>query len=150
MNRDLEAENGELASVLIALVEEGNALSEGGQDSRAIPLYLGAWEKLPEPRTRWELFSAWIAGSLFNSYFDSGLYDEAKRWALAAYDARHKDEVTTEGMIEVGKACFALNQLDEAYAWFKQAFEIDGRRAFDDEDPKYLAFYRRSRPAEHQ
>jgi len=142
MNSDLDTENQELAARLTALVEEGNDLSEKDADSRAIPLYLMAWEMLPEPKTRWELFSAWIAGSLFNSHYDSGNYDEAKKWALTAYDARHHDEVTTEGMIEVGKACFALDQLEEAYSWFARAFEIDGRRAFSDEDPRYLVFYR--------
>ncbi|HWX02959.1 hypothetical protein [Collimonas sp.] len=141
MKKDLMELNENLAARLDTLVEKGNELSEDGDNTRAIPIYMEAWGLLPEPKIEWELYSSWIAGSLFNSYFDSANFDEAKQWALKTYDARHKDEVTTEGMNEVGKACYELDQLEEAYSWFKQSFDIDGRRAFSEEDPKYLKFY---------
>ncbi|MCU1784082.1 hypothetical protein NTD80_15095 [Pseudomonas sp. 13B_2.1_Bac1] len=69
---DLSEESPDLDAKICSIVEGGNELDDEGKKTQALAAYIQAWELLPEPKLGWKLLTGWIAGSLYNFYFDNG------------------------------------------------------------------------------
>ena len=64
-------------------------------------------------------------------------------WLQRAREAYGADSAGGTAMCDfvAGRIAFEEGRLDEARAFFDKAVAVTGPRAFDEEDPKYLAFY---------
>ena len=138
--KDLCEENPDLEAKISSIMETGNKLDDEGKKAQALAAYVQAWELLPEPKASWKLLTGWIAGSLYNFYFDSGNFNKAKYWALAALGGS-SSERNTGPLIDLGMVCLELFEENEAYQYFDDAYTVGKDRAFKDRPKKYLDFY---------
>jgi tetratricopeptide (TPR) repeat protein len=122
-----------------AFVEKGNEFHENQKYAEALEQYQNAWQALPEPKFESELAN-WIAACMYSAYFDLADYAEAKKWGEATLRTRGSD-IDTAPLIDLGMVCCELNQLDEAYKYFNDAYNYGKERAFQDRPKKYLEFY---------
>ncbi|WP_255249271.1 hypothetical protein, partial [Enterobacter hormaechei] len=98
---------------------------------------------LPEPKFEWELAN-WIAACMYSACFDLADYAEAKKWGETTLRTRGSD-IDTAPLIDLGMVCYELNQFEEAYKYFNDAYNYGKERAFQDRPKKYLEFYLRKR-----
>ena len=128
---------------ITSLVEKGNELHDNQKYSEALEQYQKAWQALPEPKFKSE-FANWISACMYSAYFDLADYDEAKRWGETTLRTRGSD-IDTAPSIDLGMVCYELNQFDEAYKYFNDAYNYGKERAFQDRPKTYLDFYLRKR-----
>lgn len=138
--KDLSEENPDLEASISSIMETGNELDENGKKPQALAAYEQAWDLLPEPKLGWKLLTGWIAGSLYNFYFDATDFKNAKLWAQAELDGR-SSERNTGPLIDLGMACVELNEEEEAFQHFDAAYAFGKERAFKERPKKYLKFY---------
>ena len=81
---------------------------------------------------------------MYSAYFDLADYAEAKKWGETTLWTRGSD-IDTAPLIDLGMVCYELNQFEEAYKYFNDAYNYGKERAFQDRPKKYLEFYLRKR-----
>ncbi|EAS1760870.1 hypothetical protein BH012_23345 [Salmonella enterica] len=121
------------------IVLEGDKYRHNKDINSALLCYEKAWILVPEPRTSWMMPSYWIASSFFSAYFDKCDYEKAKSWAYVLLEV--KDSIDTGPIVNMGMVCFELEQYDEAYKYFHDAYSYGKKRAFQERPKKYLEFY---------
>lgn len=137
--KELSITNPTLEKEIIEIAEEGNVLHESNLYTAALDHYQEAWEKLPDDK-QWSFLTYWIAGSLYQAYFDMKEYKTAKEWIKISM-AGQTSKIDTGGFMDLGMVCYELEQYDEAYNAFDSSFKIGNRRAFQERQKKYLNFY---------
>lgn len=137
--RELLQINPELEREIIELTEEGIIYHESNLYTIAIDSYQDAWNKLPDNK-QWDYLTYWIAGCLFQAYFDIQEYKTAKEWIRLSI-AGQKSKIDTGGFMDLGMVCYELNQLEEAYLAFDCAFKLGNKHPFKERPKKYLTFY---------
>ena len=137
---DLEEVNSSLAGKLDDDVTNGQELAEGGKNSDAVQIFLNSWNSLPEPKKEWALYSNWISSALCEAFLNQKDFVESLKWAQISLETR-SSEVGTREFIRLGKVCFEMGAFDQSNDWFKMAFDLGGKRAFQGESSKYLKFY---------
>lgn len=138
--KDLFDTQPKLAEKIMSLMTEGNEFDESGQKNEALAAYQKAWELLPDFKLDWDLLTGWISGSLYNYYLDSSDFKLAKHWAEIALKGR-SSEIDTGPIVSLGIACFELDEHEEAYRLFDEAYRYGKSRAFQERPKKYLTFY---------
>ena len=138
--KNLYDENPELAAKIMSTMENGNALDEEERKSEALAAYEKAWELLPPDKLRWDPLSAWVSTSLYNLYFDSSDFRNAKKWARTALESR-SSELDTGPIVNLGMACYELHEEEDAYKHFDAAYSFGKERAFKERPKKYISFY---------
>ena len=121
-----------------ALCAQGDALAEQENYPKAIETYWAAWDLLPEPRTDWEA-STWILTAVGDANF-LGRDFVAGRDNLGS--AMHCPGAIGNPFIHLrlGQCQFELGDLDQAADNLARAYLPEGKRLFENDDPKYLAF----------
>jgi len=137
--KELTTINPRLENEIIELTEEGNIYHESNLYTIAIDTYHDAWNKLPDDK-QWNFLTYWIAGCLFQVYFDIQEYKTAKEWIKISIKGQ-TSKIDTGGFMDLGMVCYELNQLDEAYQAFDGAFKLGNKRPFQEHPKKYLTFY---------
>lgn len=137
--KELSEINTELEKEIIEIVEEGNVFHESNLYTVALDHYQEGWEKLPDDK-QWSFLTYWIAGCLYQVYFDTQEYNKAKDWIKISM-AGQTSKIDTGGFMDLGMVCYELKQYDEAYAAFDSSFKIGNKRAFKERPKKYLDFY---------
>lgn len=137
--RELKELNAILEQEIIEMVEEGNIFHESNLYTVALNHYQEAWQKLPEDK-QWSFLTYWIAGCLYQAYFDMKDYQKAKEWIYISMSGQ-TSKIDTGGFMDLGMVCFELEQFDEAYNAFDSSFKIGNKRAFKERPKKYLDFY---------
>ena len=125
---------------IIERVEKGNILDEKGEYEKALEIYMDEWENFPRDKYNDDL-SLWIASCIFGSYFSLEKYNEAKHWALECLKMKLPDYAIEEFM-RAGEVYFELNEFDEAYSYFKIAYDRGKKRSFQSHDKKYWLFFK--------
>ncbi|WP_242692983.1 hypothetical protein [Enterobacter cloacae] len=97
---------------------------------RALEQYQKAWQALPEPKLEWE-FANWISACMYSAYFDLADYVEAKKWGETTLRTRGSD-IDIAPLIDLGMVCYELNQFEETYKYFNDAYNYGKERAFQD------------------
>ncbi|EGQ5302419.1 TPA: hypothetical protein LUY79_004533 [Enterobacter hormaechei] len=138
-----DLENPKIESEINSFVEQGNEFHDNKKYAVALEQYQKAWQALPEPKLESELAN-WIAACMYSAYFDLADYAEAKKWGEATLRTRGSD-IDTAPLIDLGMVCYELNQFEEAYKYFNDAYNYGKERAFQDRPKKYLEFYLRKR-----
>lgn len=137
--KELNEINPRLEDEIIQIVEEGNIFHESNLYTAALDNYKEAWEKLPDDK-EWSFLTYWIAGCLYQAYFDMKEYKIAKDWIKISM-ASQTSKIDTGGFMDLGMVCYELGQHDEAYTAFDSSFKLGNRRAFKERPTKYLDFY---------
>jgi len=134
-------------------VKTGNNARNGGKNSLNRLIRCVCGKKIgPDPRNfnqrvslgRNDLlirtFPNWISANIFSAYFDLGDYNEAKKWGEMTLQTRGS-EIDTAPSIDLGMVCYELEQFDEAYKYFNDAYSYGKERAFKSRPKKYLEFF---------
>lgn len=137
--KELSELNPELEVDIIKMVEEGNVVHESNLYMNALGIYQDAWEMLPDDK-EWSFLTYWIAGCLYQVYFDMKEYTISKDWIKISM-AGQTSKIDTGGFMDLGMVCYELEQYDEAYTAFDSCFKLGNRRAFKERPKKYLDFY---------
>lgn len=137
--KEIPEENQKLEEIIVSTVEKGNELHDGKSYEEALDEYNKAWGLLPESKLEWEI-SGWIAACIYSAYFDMAVFQEAKKWAEVALQTRGS-VIDTAPLIDLGMVCYALEQYNESYKYFDDAYSYGKARAFKERPKKYLDFY---------
>lgn len=137
--KELSKLNIELEKEIIEIVEDGNVFHESNLYTVALDHYQEGWAKLPDDK-QWDFLTYWIAGCLYQVYFDTKEYKTAKKWIEISM-AGQTSKIDTGGFMDLGMVCYELEQYDEAFTSFDRSFKIGNKRAFQERQKKYLDFY---------
>lgn len=110
---------------------------DDGKLDEAEQLGLKAWDALPEPKLSWDYYANVIPRVLTEFYRDRGQFDEAAEWLTKARVSYGPGRNVTIEFL-AATIDFAKGDLDAAFEEFNRQFERFGKRAFQDEDTKYL------------
>lgn len=144
-----ESQFKEIEKEIISIVEKGNLLYEDKKYLESLEEYKAALrivetaqENYPEyiEQIKDLDFESWIETCFYHTYMDMNKFDYAKEHALSALKTRSADIKTYE-LVNLGMVYYELNQLEEAYSFFSQAYDEGNKRAFRGENKKYLQFY---------
>jgi len=102
----------------------------------ALEQYQKAWQALPDPKFESELTN-WIAACMYSAYFDLADYDEAKKWGEATLRTRGSD-IDTAPLIDLCMVCYELNQFEEVYKYFNDAYNYGNERVIQVRPKKIL------------
>ena len=128
----------DLTKEIFAKWDEACEFEEKGSIKQAEKLYLTTWSMLPAPRESWD-FSWSVAYSIAEFYRDSAQLEEAEKWIKLLFQC-HVPPIDTSSYVLAGQVYYDSDQKDEAYKYLAEAHKRGKRRAFAEEDPKYLDF----------
>ncbi len=137
--KELAVENEKLEEEIVATVEKGNEFHDVKSYECALGEYKKAWELLPDPKLDWEV-AGWISACIYSAYFDMAAFTNAKKWAEIALQTRGS-EIDTAPIMDLGMVCFELEEYDESFKYFEDAYSYGKARAFKERPKKYLDFY---------
>jgi hypothetical protein len=120
------------------LCARGDDQASDGSFSDALRCYWAAWDLHPEPRTNWEA-ATWILAAIGDANFLAGDYS-AGRDNLAT--AMHCPNAIGNPFLHLrlGQCQFELGNLERAADELARAFLLEGKRIFEQDNPKYLEF----------
>ena len=120
------------------LCEDGDDLASDGDHVEAIAEYHKAWLLVPEPKTDWNA-STWILAALADAFFFTANWQQARR---ALSYAMHCPGALGNPFLHLrfGQVLFELGELDKAADELIRAYMGGGKKSFEKDDPKYLAF----------
>jgi tetratricopeptide (TPR) repeat protein len=121
-----------------ALCKSGDESADNGNYPEAIAAYWDAWDLLPEPKTEWEA-ATWILAAVGDANFLGEDY-LAGRDNLAT--AMHCPGAIGNPFLHLrlGQCQFELGEEKKAADNLARAFLSEGKKLFENDDPKYLAF----------
>jgi tetratricopeptide (TPR) repeat protein len=128
----------EEAQEIRRLCSLGDDFADQGRFAEAIEIYWSAWDRLPEPQTKWEA-STWILAAIGDAIFHQGNY-EAGRDNLAMAMHCHGAVGNPFQHFRLGQCQFELGNFERAADELARAFVLGGSQLFDEDDPKYLKF----------
>ncbi|WP_245589212.1 tetratricopeptide repeat protein [Chitinimonas koreensis] len=128
----------EVHEKIVRLSKAGDALVEKSQYRAAVEKYIEALQLLPEPITDWEACT-WPLTAIGDAHFLAGSHEYAQK---ALSDAMHCPGAVGNPFIHMrlGQAQFELGNMDRAADELARAYLQEGKKLFDGENPKYLAF----------
>lgn len=105
-------------------------------------LYEKAWNTYPEPKYNWnEAYNT--ARYAADDCFSIHDMEECTKWINKMILVNnHLHQSDEELSFYLGKYFYETENYDKSYQKFKTAIEIAGYRCFENEDPKYLDFYK--------
>ena len=136
----------ERQSSIDSLREEANEYWDKNR-KKYFSIIIEAWNLYPEPKINWnESYS--MAREMFEAYLIEKNINEAKKWLdfmIAHENNLHLNEYEIDH--NIGKFFYEKGDLEKAYeSWDKIVrIKMVGYRYFEDEDPKYIKFYKEQR-----
>jgi hypothetical protein len=122
------------------LFAQGEDFADAQLDGAALNCFRAAWEVLPEPREE-QPPAICIQAAIADSCFFLG------QWAACREAVQHAfrcgaDPANPFLRLRLGQALYELGDEREAANWLVPAYLSEGRSLFEDDDPKYLEFFR--------
>jgi tetratricopeptide (TPR) repeat protein len=124
---------------LTQLTEEGNALADASDIAGALKRFRAAWQILPEPRLEWDA-ALWLLASIGDMEFQLGHYKQARDELMSAVKSFEEAPGNPFIRLRLGQTLLELGEDKEAASWLAGAYVSEGKKIFENEDPKYLAF----------
>ena len=122
------------------LLAEGDELADDERDEEALTRFEAAWSALPEPKGDQDL-AIQILAAIADCHFYLGGWDECR--ATAQHAIRCGADLSNPFLrLRLGQALYELGDEREAANWLVPAYLTEGRALFEDDDPKYLDFFR--------
>lgn len=114
---------------------------ENENHHKIIELELEKWSILPDAKENYDE-SFFIAKSLVDEYTQLKNKIEAEKW-ISIFFLCDKERIDDgEREFVAGKSYYEFREYQNAYKKFKTAFQKSEGRSFQNEDPKYLEFYK--------
>ena len=134
--------NEELQEKIDELIDSAFIKFEEGKFEESFSLQKRAWDIFPDPKEQWnEAYN--IAKCIYTDYLNVGRFNEAKEWLNKMIENNNNLHLEDEDVWhETAKYQFEIGEYKDSYDKFKQVVEDAGLRYFEDEDPKYLKFYK--------
>jgi tetratricopeptide (TPR) repeat protein len=116
----------------------GNELAKQERYPEALKSFWAAWDLIPEPKTDWNA-ATWVLAAVGDVNFLGGDF-VAGRDNLSS--AMHCPDAIGNPFLHLrlGQCQFELGEMDPAADNLARAFLLEGKRLFENDDPKYLAF----------
>jgi len=116
---------------------------QNNQKEESFKMMEQAWNLYPDPKENWtEAYNT--AKYICDDCFAINDFPKAKIWLNRMIannnNLHHSDE---ECQYYIGKYLFETGEYEKALENFKEVVKSAGYRYFEDEDPKYLDFYKR-------
>lgn len=126
-------------SAIQKLVEQADSHADEGDFEAALDLFEQALELVPEPWADHDEALALLL-SIADMQFLLDDFESARESFQAAVNTFEEagDELLVQ--LRLGQALLELGAEAEAAEWLAAAFKAGGAKAFEVEDPKYLAF----------
>jgi len=122
------------------LCDKGEAYVERGKYRPAIKKYWKAFDLIPEPKTQYPA-GVWLLTAIGDVNFIVKNYEGGVKNLTEA--KKHPDGDGNPFIhFRLGQCHLELGNTDEAFEELSKAFKLEGESIFDDEDPKYWAFFR--------
>ena len=123
-----------------ALLELGEEVFEEGEYTLALEHFRRAWEALPAPRE-----DAPLAVQILVAVADAQF--QLTQWEPCHETLQHALRCGLPvdhpfGRLRLGQSLYELGNEREAANWLVPVYLMHGRKPFEDEDPKYLEFFR--------
>lgn len=100
------------------------------------------WNCFPEPKNNWNQGYNY-AKMVYKGFFSHKQFDQAKIWLNRMIENNNTLNLFDEDVwFETAKYQFETADYKESYNKLKQVVEVAGFRYFENEDPKYLEFYK--------
>lgn len=123
------------------LVNKSNEEFDKGNHIESIRLLENAWDKLPNPRGIYS-DSYHLAKDIIDTCFIIKDFKKAKEWSEKLYLTGFMRIDTGEKEFFAGKVAYELGELETAKEFFNIANNKSEGRCFEDEDSKYLKFFK--------
>ena len=135
----------ELQERIALLGNDGDAFETAGDLASALARYGAAFNLLPEPKTDWDA-SAPILSKMGTAFFLDGRF-EAGADALKLALQCAAGGVSPSIHLRLGQCELELDNRSAAIEHLTMVYQHGGADMFETEDPKYLAFLKKVRPA---
>ncbi len=115
---------------------------EAGNKDDSFRMLKEAWALYPEPKNNWnEAYNT--AKYIFLDYMKLKKYGDAKEWLNNMIEVNNNLKLSNEDcLFNVGKYRFDTGKEKEAFEIFDKVVKVAGMRYFQDEEPRYLKFYK--------
>ncbi|MEQ1636226.1 MAG: tetratricopeptide repeat protein [Methylococcales bacterium] len=120
------------------LSDQGNDFLDNGDYDKAVLAFENGLKLLPEPQIQWEAYT-WLKASVGDAHFHAKRFNECSE---AEYDALNG----VDGMgnpfihLRLGQSLFELGNMERAESELLQAYMLEGKMIFSEDDPKYEEF----------
>lgn len=133
----------ELSKVIHDLMHESNKEYNEGKYDKVIEILKKAWLKLPNPKENYSE-SYHLAQSICEAYILINNFEEAKKWSNEFSRCATFRIDSGERYFLAAKVLFGLERFDMAQKYFAVANKMSDGRCFEDEDDKYINFFKKS------
>jgi hypothetical protein len=100
------------------------------------------WQRFPEHKENWNQAYNY-AKMTFNGFFKNGRLEMGKKWLNRMIDVNNNlHQSDEETSFYIGKYYFETQNYEKALNEFKSVVKEAGLRYFENEDKKYLDFYK--------
>ncbi|NDV66668.1 lipopolysaccharide assembly protein LapB [Bacteroides sp. 224] len=127
--------NDELYSAIMSDLEKGDDAAENSRNSTALKYYLSGLEKVPDPKTDWEI-SLHIYTAMGDLFINMEQYENA---VFHYQSALNCPDGLSNGYIwlGLGQAYYELGDMEKAKDALKSAYMLEGDEIFQGYDLKY-------------
>jgi tetratricopeptide (TPR) repeat protein len=137
----MEILNKNLKQRVSSLFDKSNKKFDLGYYGESIKYLEEAWDALPDPKGIYDE-SYHFAMYLSETYLLVKNYERAKKWADEIYHCHLERIDSGEREFLSGKVAYAMGDLSTANRYFLVANEKSEGRCFENEDKKYLKFFK--------
>ncbi|MCM3170966.1 hypothetical protein [Paenibacillus sp. MER 99-2] len=123
------------------IINESNEQFQNGKQKESIVLLEEAWELIPEPKGIYSE-SYHLVEDIIDTLFLLQDFNKAYEWSKKIFITGFMRFDTGTKEFISAKAAFELGKFDLARDFFNFAFKKSEGRCFEDEDPKYLEFFK--------
>ncbi|GMA98790.1 hypothetical protein [Pelosinus sp. IPA-1] len=125
-----------------SLISKSNEEFEKANHAQSIQLLEDAWGKIPAPKGLYE-DSYHIVKDIIDTCFINKDFSKAKEWSEKMFLTGFARIDSGERDFYAGKIAFELGELEVAKEFFSIADKKSEGRCFEDEDTKYLKFFKK-------
>jgi hypothetical protein len=131
---------GEIPAEPEQLIAKGEELIGAGQHEDALACFGAAWTLLPEPKAE-QSVAVEILAAIADCCFYLGDWDGCRRAVQHAFRCgAGVDNLFLR--LRLGQSLYELGNEQEAANWLVPVYLMEGCRPFEDDDAKYLEFFR--------
>jgi hypothetical protein len=122
------------------LFTKGEEFADDEEYTKALDRFQAAWNLLPEPKDDQEP-AIQVLAAIADCHFYLGAWDACREAVQHAF--RCGAELDNPFLrLRLGQSLYELGDEREAANWLVPVYLTEGREPFEDDDPKYLEFFR--------
>jgi hypothetical protein len=131
----------EAADQVERFMAAGNKLMDAVRPDLAISEFRAAWASLPEPKDEQEP-AVHILAAIADCHFFLREWDDCRGAIQYAFLKCGADPSNPFLRLRLGQSFYELGDQRESANWLVPVYLMEGRKAFEREDPKYLESFR--------